>query len=43
MNVAAQIRLTPGTVISRRISGHAGACWAIRRSAAAISQSRNST
>ena len=42
MNVAAQIRFTPGTVISRRISGHPSACWAISRSTAAISVSRNS-
>ena len=34
---------TPGTVISRRISGQDNACWAISRSAAAISVSRNST
>ena len=38
----ALIRLTPGTVISRRISGHCSACWAISRSTAAISESRNS-
>jgi hypothetical protein len=42
MNVAAQIRFTPGTVISRRISGQLSACRAIRRSTAAISESRNS-
>ena len=29
MNEAAQIRFTPGTVISRRISGQDSACWAI--------------
>jgi hypothetical protein len=42
MNVAAQIRFTPGTLISRRISDHSSACWAISRSTAAISESRNS-
>ena len=41
MNVAAQIRFTPGTVINRRISGQASACWAISRSTSPISQSRN--
>ena len=29
INDAAQIRFTPGTVINRRISGQASACWAI--------------
>ena len=29
MNVAAQIRLTPGTLISRRISGRSSARWAL--------------
>ena len=43
MNVAAQIRFTPGTVINRRISGHESAWRAISRSTAAISASRNST
>jgi hypothetical protein len=42
MNDAAQIRFTPGTVISRRISGQDSACWAISFSTAAISASRNS-
>ena len=42
-NVAAQITLTPGTVISRRISGESSAWRAISRSTAAISLSRNST
>ena len=37
------MRFTPGTVISRRISGHDSACWAITFSTAAISASRNST
>jgi hypothetical protein len=43
MNVAAQITLTPGTVISRAISGESRASVAIWRSTAAISESRNST
>src|SRR5437764_1952595 len=43
MNEAAQIRFTPGTVISRRISGQDSACCAISFSTAAISASRNST
>jgi hypothetical protein len=43
MNVAAQRRFTPGTVISRRISGHDNAGWAISRSTATISASRNAT
>jgi hypothetical protein len=43
MNDAAQIRFTPGTVISRRISGQDSACLAISRSTAAISASKNST
>jgi hypothetical protein len=34
--------LTPGTFVSRRISGQDSACWAITRSTAAISESRNS-
>jgi hypothetical protein len=42
MKLAAQIRFTPGTVINRRISGHSRACWAISRSTAATSASRNS-
>lgn len=29
MNGAARIRFTPGTLVSRRISGHESACWAI--------------
>ena len=41
-NVAAQITFTPGTVISRRISGRAQRLRAISRSTAAISASRNS-
>ena len=36
-NVAAQITLTPGTVISRRASGERSASSAISRSTAAIS------
>ena len=43
MNVAAQITLTPGTVISRLISAEHSASRAIWRSTAAISASRNST
>jgi hypothetical protein len=42
MNVAAQIKFTPGTVINRRISGQPNACAAISRSTSRISQSRNS-
>jgi hypothetical protein len=42
MNVDAQIKFTPGTVINRRISGHSSACWAISRSTAATSPSRTS-
>jgi hypothetical protein len=42
MNVAAQITLTPGTVIRRLISAESSAWVAIRRSTASISRSRNS-
>jgi hypothetical protein len=42
MNVAAQITLTPGTVINRLISGDSRASVAISRSTASISRSRNS-
>jgi hypothetical protein len=42
MNVAAVIRLTPGTVISRLIAGEASACSAIARSRIAISPLRKS-
>src|SRR5215218_8620864 len=42
-NVAAQITLTPGTVISRRSSGDSSPWRAISRSTTAISESRNST
>src|SRR5215211_618539 len=41
-NVAAQITLTPGTVISRLIWGDSSASVAIKRSTASISESRNS-
>jgi hypothetical protein len=37
MNVAAQIKFTPGTVINRRISGQRSACCAITRSTSPIS------
>ena len=42
-NVAAQITLTPGTVISLRTSADSSASRAMSRSTAAISWSRNST
>ena len=42
MNVAAQITLTPGTVISRLASGESSDSTAIKRSTAAISESRKS-
>ena len=42
-NVAAQITLTPGTVISRRTSPDSSASTATSRSTSAISASRNST
>ena len=43
MNVLAVITLTPGTVISRSVSGLRSACTAIARSTTATSASRKST